>query len=226
MKHFITPRVVAGFGLVLFVFVWWAPVVAMLPDTSRQAAATIGRGSSGRLTIDALIDIKHPSAPVWSRDSRRVAFLWDRAGVTNLYVTMADGSGAPVGITNDGRGATGVFWSADSRDLFFNRGGTLMRVSADGGTPQPAFATPLSFQGTNLVVSPDGTRAAYVKTDAGVTRREIRVRSLVDGSDQLAATFDGGVTGLAWAHGNHLTFTSGGTAGQSLCKSLSEIPLI
>ena len=213
MKHLLTPRVVAGFGLVLFVSVWWTPLAATLPDTPAQAAATTGRASPGRLTIDTLIDTKHPSAPVWSRDSRRVAFLWDRAGVTNLYVTMADGSGAPVAITNDGRGATGVFWSADSRDLYFSRGGTLMRVSADGGAPQPAFATP---PGTNLVVSPDATRAAYVKTEAGATRREIRVRSLVDGHDQAVATFDGGVTGLAWSHGNHLTFTSGGTAGQSI----------
>src|SRR5688500_18827689 len=99
MKHILTPRVVAGFGLVLFVSVWCAPLAA-LPDTPAQAAAATGRGLSGRLTIDTLIDIKHPSAPVWSRDSRRVAFLWDRAGVTNLYVTMADGSGAPVAITN------------------------------------------------------------------------------------------------------------------------------
>ena len=73
-------------------------------------------------------------------------------------------------ITNDGSAVTGLFWSGNSRDLYFTRGGRLMRISADGGTPQPAFATsPVS----NLVVSPDGTRAAYVKKDAGATRSEI-----------------------------------------------------
>ena len=197
MKHLLSPRVVTGFGLVLFVFAWWTPLAAMLPDTSAQAAAASGRAASGRLTIDALIDIKHPSSPVWSRDSRRVAFLWDRAGVSNLHVAMADGSGDPLAITNDGGQVAGLFWSAASRNLCFTRGGTLMRGSADGGTPQPAFATP---PGTNVTVSPDGTRAAYVKTEAGATRREIRLRSLMDDSDRLVAAFDGGVTGLAWSH--------------------------
>lgn len=88
-----------------------------------------------------------------------------------------------------------------------------MKVPANGGVPQPAFSP---SPGSNVVVSPDGRRAAYVKTDAAATRREVRLRSLVDGSDQTVATFDGQVAGLAWSHGDHLTFTSGGRAGQTI----------
>ena len=46
------------------------------------------------LTIEQLIDIKHPSSPSWSPDGRHVAFVWDRAGVSNLYLADA---GSPSG---------------------------------------------------------------------------------------------------------------------------------
>src|SRR5436189_6462820 len=103
-----------------------------------RAGQTPARTTDGRLTIEKLIDIKHPSNPVWSRDSRKVAFLWERAGVTDLYVVPADGSAKPIAITTGGNGPNGVFWSADSKTLYFNRGGTLMQVPASGGEPAGA----------------------------------------------------------------------------------------
>src|SRR6478735_774555 len=85
-----------------------AATALALPTVAQRAAAPI--------TIDQLIDIKHPSNPVWSRDSRRIAFTWERAGVANLYVVPADGSAKPVQVTTDGVPGN-VFWSADSRSL-------------------------------------------------------------------------------------------------------------
>ena len=100
--------------------------LVLLVSATLATRAFQARGSSqttaGRLTIDSLIDIKHPSAPVWSPDSRRVAFLWDRAGVIDLFVVGADGARPPVRITNDGVAPTGVAWSADSTTLLFTRG--------------------------------------------------------------------------------------------------------
>ena len=61
-------------------------VLAAAPRAAQRTAAP--------LTIDQLIDISHPSSPVWSRDGRRIAFTWERAGVANLYVVPSDGSGA------------------------------------------------------------------------------------------------------------------------------------
>src|SRR4051794_39876957 len=84
-----------------------------------RAGQSPNRPADGRLTIEKLIDIKHPSNPVWSRDSKKVAFLWERAGVSDLYVVPADGSSQPVAITTGGNGPNGVFWSADSRTLYF-----------------------------------------------------------------------------------------------------------
>ena len=90
----------------------------ILAIDAREQARTAA-SPAGRLSIDKLIDIEHPSAPVWSRDSQRVAFVSERAGVANLYVVPADGSAKPSAITVDGGGAGGVFWSADSRRVFF-----------------------------------------------------------------------------------------------------------
>src|SRR6188768_3516775 len=75
------------------------------------------------ITIEQLIDIKHPSSPMWSRDSKRIAFTWERAGVANLYVVPADGSSAPVQVTKDGVPG-GLFWGPDGSLLFF-RGAAL-----------------------------------------------------------------------------------------------------
>src|SRR5205814_8060698 len=100
-----------------------APALA-LPTAAQRAAAPI--------TIDQLIDIKHPSNPVWSRDSRRVAFTWERAGVANLFVVPADGSAPPLQLTTDGVPA-GYFWSADSQSIEYFRGATLSAIPVGGG---------------------------------------------------------------------------------------------
>ena len=60
----------------------------VLAAVSLLAAAAVPKAqpasSSKAITIEQLIDIKHPSNPVWPRDSRRIAFTWERAGVANL----------------------------------------------------------------------------------------------------------------------------------------------
>jgi len=181
-----------------------------------QAQGRAGTGASpapapGRLTIDQLLDIKHPSSPVWSRDSRSIAFSWERAGVANLYVVPADGSAKPTPVTSDGEPVTGIAWSADSRTIYFMRAGTLVQVAADGSQP-PRPVWPQS-PGRALVVARDGSRVAYLVGGASGGPTEIHVRSLVDGSDRIVAAFDGPMGAVAWTgDGEHLTFTSGGGA--------------
>src|SRR6516164_9263301 len=120
------------------------------------AGLTAPAPATGQLTIEKLIDIKHPSSPVWSRDSKRVAFIWERAGVADLYVVPADGSSRPVAITSGGAAPNGIAWSADSKTLYFNRAGQMMQVSADGGEARPA-----QLPGRAAVFSRDGSKIAY-----------------------------------------------------------------
>lgn len=208
-----------------------AAAVALVTGIALSSGAAIeGQQprAPGRLTIDTLVDIKHPSNPVWSRDSRSVAFMWERAGVSNLHVVPADGSGKPVAITSDGQPVAGVVWSADSRTVYFTRTGELMRAPADGArAPEPA-----GLPGRSITFSPDGTEIAYLvggppgrgagpparpEPSSSATPTEIRVRSLAGGADRLVASFAGAVGGLAWSpDGKRLTFTSGGSGGRTI----------
>jgi dipeptidyl aminopeptidase/acylaminoacyl peptidase len=197
-----------------------APDVAPpLPVDGAQTAAgrtTAGLTTAG-LTIEALIDIRHPSNPIWSPDSRSVAFMWERAGVSNLYVAPADGTRPPAAITTDGRQVGNPFWSADSRTIYFTREGQLIGAPATGGSA-PRQVWP-EMPGRGVTPSPDGAWVAYV---AGAGRGsagpgEIRVRSLADGSDRTVASFSGPIGGVAWTpDGRRLTFTSGGGGRRSI----------
>src|SRR6185295_6268380 len=86
-------------------------VLASGAQPPRPAAAA----NAQALTIEQLIDIRHPSNAAWSPDGRRVAFLSDRAGIANILVASIDASGKPGAaqpITRfaDGLNA-GLFWS-------------------------------------------------------------------------------------------------------------------
>jgi dipeptidyl aminopeptidase/acylaminoacyl peptidase len=190
-----------------------ASVAASVTALARQNPKGPTTAAKGALTIETLIDIRMPTSPVWSRDSRRVAFLWERAGVSNLYVVPADGSAKPVAITNDGAPVQGLFWSADSRTIYFMRGGALMQIAAEPGqTARPVWP---EMPGRGLVVSPDGRSVAYVA--GGPAASEIRIRPLAGGDERTVAKFDGPINSIAFApDGVRLTFTSGGAPGQTI----------
>jgi acetyl esterase/lipase len=161
---------------------------------------------SGRLTIDKLMDIKHPSAPVWSRDGKSVAFIWDRAGVANLFVVPADGSTAPTAVTSDGAPVAGMFWSTDSKTIYFVREGRLMQAGADGVAPPRA----LWGIGAGAAPSPDGARLAYIiGGDRGGGVPAVHVRALPDGADNVIGSF-GGATSVSWRDASTLLVVIGG----------------
>ena len=154
MKSFIA----AALALAASVFI----VQAAQPTQSAPA-----RAGSSKLTIEQLIDIRHPSNPVWSPDGRHVAFLSERAGIANILVAdVTASSSTPAGaraLTRyaDGQGA-GFFWSADSQRVYFPRQGDLWQVALGGGDPSAVWSTPQAESGITL--SPDGTRVAFVRS--------------------------------------------------------------
>jgi len=167
-----------------------------------------------KLTIEQLIEIKHPSEPIWSPDGKRVAFVWDRAGVANLYVANADGSGAPKPLTTFSEGQVGgAFWSHDSQTVYFPHDGDLWQVAIGGGVPKPTWTTPAHE--SEIVPSPDGTRVAFVRRSAEVAEGEVHkselvVRLLADGTESVVAQDNVSIRRPIWSpDGASLAYTAG-----------------
>jgi dipeptidyl aminopeptidase/acylaminoacyl peptidase len=160
-------------------------------STSAQGALP----ASGLLTIDALLDIKHPSNPVWSPDGERVAFVWNRAGVENVWLVDLSGPtpAPPRALTAfDSGDASGLFWSADGLKVRFAREGHLWSVGADGSTEaSPLWTTPDSESG--FTPSPDRSQVAFTREG------DIWVRGLADGRERRLTETPVLESGLAWS---------------------------
>ena len=184
------------------------------------------------MTIEALIDIRHPSAPSWSPDGTKVAFLSERAGIANIFVADAARgamhANSARAVTSFADGVSGnFFWSADSQRVYFPRQGDLWQVALAGGQPSAVWTTP---QGeSNITLSPDGKSVAFVRASGGAAmggapagrggrggggNGEVYVRSLADGAEHLVVRGDGKpIGGVGWTpDGTHLMFTSGASS--------------
>jgi dipeptidyl aminopeptidase/acylaminoacyl peptidase len=184
--------------------------VSTLIAHGAQPARPEAARTAPRLTIEQLIDIRHPSSAVWSPDGRRVAFLSERAGIANIHVAAIDGGGRPAGAQPITRFADGVpgglFWSGDSQRVYFLRQGDLWQAPAAGGEPAAVWTTPQPE--ANIVLSPDGARVAFVRGG-----NDLVVRSLADGKESVVVRGDEkAVGGVTWSpDGARLVFNLGAT---------------
>jgi dipeptidyl aminopeptidase/acylaminoacyl peptidase len=165
--------------------------ILLFISASAQAAASPA-SVKGRLTIDALIDVKHPSQAAWSPDGEQVAFVWDRAGVQDIYVAGSR-QGEPRALTTHASGlVAALFWSGDSRAVYFEREGDLWRVPAAGGeAPQRVWTTP-EGEG-DVALSHEGTRVAFTREG------DLWVRSLADGRETRLTQTPVSESGPAWS---------------------------
>jgi len=151
-------------------------VGATLAIVAHARGGTGARAENRPLTIEQLIDIKHPSNPIWTPDGRNVAFVWDRAGVTGVYVAALDAS-EPRKLDAAGSSLSGAFWSRDGRALVIPRGGDLWRVPIDGSSAAKLWDTPEDE--SNIAPSRDRSRVAFVRGSALI------VRDLARGSETV-----------------------------------------
>jgi dipeptidyl aminopeptidase/acylaminoacyl peptidase len=161
-----------------------AAVVPSVPGAGPQPPA-------GKLTIEALLDIRHPSLPAWSPDGTQIVFVWERAGVGNLFRVegMHARPGSPQPLTRFDEGhIDSLFWNKDGRTIFFARKGDLWQIPADGSSP-PSRVLTTSESEDEVTMSPDGTRIAFVRGGSPEviswqrTKGDLWVRSLVDGRE-------------------------------------------
>jgi len=160
------------------------------------------RAVSPALTIEQLVDIRHPSNPLWSPDGRKLLYLSERAGVASLIVadvSSAGDRGATARSAATLVAATGEvstpFWSADGRTIYFARGGDLWQVAADASGLRATWTTPAVEN--SITASPDASRVAFARAaDKGV---DLVVRSLADGTEVTLAHDADSVYGLLWS---------------------------
>jgi len=164
--------------------------------------------SAAPLTIEQLIDIRHPSNPMWSPDGRRVAFVWDRAGVSKIFTADASGAPEPRELREAGSSLANAFWSSDGRALMVTKNGDLWRVPIDGSAASAVWTTPAIE--SSVVPSPDGARVAFVRGAAGAAAPrgaeartgggELVVRTLADGKETVVLRpLARAIGGLAWS---------------------------
>jgi serine/threonine protein kinase/Tol biopolymer transport system component len=152
--------------------------IELSPDDKRLVVERVPGGVSGTSGVDLwLLDIASgvfsrltsgtdsERDPVWSPDSRRVAFTLDgkETGIREIVV----GSGeAPV--FSDGKIAYLDDWSRDGKLIVYHpQGGKTISVLplSDERKPKVVFDTP--FQTDEVRLSPDGRWVAYMSLESG-----------------------------------------------------------
>ncbi len=143
----------------------------------------IARNVPVRLTPDPVWYL----APVWSPDSRRLAFAASRDGASNLFAKLADGSGPdePLYRSNELKAPTD--WTRDGR-VVFNANGDIKSVEV-GADHKVLSLLKGSWNEASGKVSADGRWLAYMSNESG--RPEVYVRA-VDGGGRWQISRSGG----------------------------------
>ena len=174
---------------------------------------------------------RHHTAPRWSPDGSRIAYLSDRdkRGTMQLHIVAVTG-GEPLRLTDLDGGVGNATWFPDGKSLFVTarrkslRGETesksevkvaseqskphaVARVSATGGTPVEIGPTHGHVWG--FALSPDGSRlAAFIsnENDRSDTYENLRLAivSVEDGTSRDVAKFSGVPSDPRWSEDGRL----------------------
>ena len=150
------------------------------PDGKRLAVALEdGKGSdvwiydlSGASPIRRLTFTGRNHLPIWSPDSRRIAFQSDRETDEAIFAQLADGSGTAERLTKPDQGTSHSpeSWSPDGAQILFSatRGSTIAVWTLSLADRKTApFGGVQSSEPTNAAFSPDGRWVAYSSTEGG-----------------------------------------------------------
>jgi Tol biopolymer transport system component len=150
--------------------------------------------------------------PIWSPDSRRVAYVLDTAGRRSLVETLI-GSGKHTAVPNSGRHFVDD-WTPDGRHLLVHEGPIVSLLptpdegTSETGTSQPERIVEESYRIDQIRVSPDGKWVAYTSFESG--QPEINVASFPAFTNrrQISTDSGGAVQPLWRSDGKELFFVA------------------
>jgi Tol biopolymer transport system component len=214
---------------------WGAPRVA--PDGRRIALAINDgkqtdvwvyeweRDTLTRITSDPGSDV----GPIWSPDSRWIAFASVRAGrpgseVLNLYAQRADGTGDAIRLTDSPESQVPGSWHPNAKVIAFHEGSpgrgrqNIMTLALEGDSAagwKPGHTSVFvggPFLKARPSFSPDGRWLAYTETASGGW--EVYVRPFPGPGGRWQVSSGGGLDPVWSLVKNEILFRSGGTTGR------------
>jgi Tol biopolymer transport system component/predicted Ser/Thr protein kinase len=149
-------------------------------------------------------------SPVWTPDSRRIAFRSNRDGPLNIYWQWADGSGGTERLTMSQQNQIPGTWSTDGQLLAFHANApTTLRdiwvLPLDDRKPRLFLQTPANEGAPRF--SPDGKWVAYASNESG--RPEVYVQPYPGPGGKWQISADGGTEPVWNRNGHELFYRSG-----------------
>jgi Tol biopolymer transport system component len=166
----------------------------------------LARETLTRLTFEGSVNLN----AAWTPDGKRIAFNSDKAGPTNIYWQLADGSGGREQLTNSPYSNIPSSWSPDGQLLSFTEVGSatgydLWVLRLSDRKPQPFLQTP--FNESVPRFSPDGHWLSYISNESG--RYEVYVQPYPGPGGKWQISTEGG-TEPVWNHnGRELFYRNG-----------------
>jgi Tol biopolymer transport system component len=114
--------------------------------------------------------------PIFSPDGKWIAYI---SQADRKLKKVAVTGGAPVALC-DITSFLGASWSADDTIMYGTMQGAIMRISANGGTPEPFVKSKANYL-VGPQILPGGKSVLYSAADAGLTHPRIMVQSLKSG---------------------------------------------
>lgn len=142
------------------------------------------RAQDTRLTTDNLWTFRQLSAPEWSPDGRHIAFTVGEPETNSsaIFVANMDGEVRRLSLARPGapeqagqpvmRTLLPEPWTPDGSSVFYLAGGDIRAVDASTGTARtvvdfgatsPGYTPQQYFNGPDPVLSPDGSKLAYIR---------------------------------------------------------------